>query len=92
MKNGQEGDKTDQISPILENEKRINEKMNKMEEMIKRAWKMDDLMDYQSFSPFLDVRLPLKFKMLVLGKFDGSGFPKSHLKIYMRAIQPLGAT
>ena len=37
MKNGQEGDKTDQTSPIMENEKRINEKMNKMEKMIKRA-------------------------------------------------------
>ena len=29
MKNGQEGDKTDQTSPITIHEKRINEKMNK---------------------------------------------------------------
>ena len=36
IKNSQ-GDKTDQTSPISESEKKINEKMSKMEEMIKRA-------------------------------------------------------
>ena len=30
--------------------------------------------------------------MLTLDKFDGTGYRKSHLKIYMRAMQPLGAT
>ena len=91
-KNSQEGDKIDQTSPITESEKKINEKMSKMEEMIKGAWRMDDLRDYQSLSLFLDIRLPPKFKMLVLEKFDGIGYPKSHLKMYMRAMQPLGAT
>ena len=62
-----------------------------MEEMIKRACKMEDLMDYQSLSLFSDVRLPPKFKMPVLDKFEGTGCPKSHLKMYMRAMQPLGA-
>ena len=52
MKNNQEGDKTDQTSPILKGEKKINEKMSKMEEIIKRARRMDDLMDYQSPSLF----------------------------------------
>ena len=60
--------------------------------MIKRAHKMEDLMDYQKLSLFSNVRLPLKFKMLVLDKFGGTGWPKSHLKMYMRAMQPLGAT
>ena len=59
--------------------------------MIRRARKMEDLMDYQSLSLFPDVRLPLKFKMPTLDKFDGIGCPKSHLKMYMRAMQPLGA-
>ena len=53
--------------------------------------KADDLIDYQSLSLFLDVRLPPKFKMLVLDKFDGIDCPKSHLKKHMRAMQPLGA-
>ena len=36
-KNNQVGDKTDHDPPTLENEKKINEKMNKMEEIIRRA-------------------------------------------------------
>ena len=60
--------------------------------MIKRARKMEDLMDYQSLSLFPDVRLPPKFKMPTLDRFDGTGYPQSHLKMYMRAMQPLGET
>ena len=63
MKNGQEVDKTNQTSPITKHEKRINEKMSKMEEMIKWSRRLDDLTDYQSLSLFPDVRLPPKFKM-----------------------------
>ena len=76
----------------MESEKKINERINKMEEMIKRARKTEDLMDYQSLSLFLDVRLPPKFKMPTLDKFDGTGCLKSHLKMYMRVMQPLGTT
>ena len=92
IKNSKKGDKIDQTSPISESEKKINEKMSKMEEMIKRAWRMDDLMDYQLLSLFPNVRLPPKFRMPILDKFDGTSYPKSHLKMYMRAMQPLGAT
>ena len=91
LKGSKEENKTDQTSPILESEKKINEKISKMEKMIKRACKMEDLMDYQSLSLFPGVRLPPKFKMPVLDNFDGFGCPKSHLKMYMRAMQPLGA-
>ena len=66
--------------------------MNKMEEMIRRAHKMKDFMDYDSVSLFPDVRLSPKFKMPTLDKFDGTSCPKSHLKMYIRAMQPLGAT
>ena len=30
--------------------------------------------------------------MSTLDKFDGTGCPKSYLKMYMRVMQPLGAT
>ena len=63
-----------------------------MEEMIRRTCKMEDLMDYDSLPIFPDARLPPKFKMPTLDKFDGTGCLKSHLKMYMRAMQPLGAT
>ena len=66
--------------------------MNKMEEMIRRALKMEELMDYDSLSLLPNARLPSKFKMPNLDKFNGTGCPKSHLKMYIRAMQPLGAT
>ena len=92
LKSNQEENKDDHDPPTMENEKKINERMNKIEEMIRRVRKMEDLMDYDSLSLFPNVRLPPKFKMPTLDKFDGIGCPKSHLKMYMRAMQPLGAT
>ena len=86
LEGGQEETKTDYNSPTMEGEKKINERTNKMEEMIKRAHKMEDFMDYQSLSLFPNVRLPPKFKMPTLDKFDGTGCPKSHLKMYVRAM------
>ena len=35
--------------------------------------------------------LPPNFKMQTLDKFVGTSCPKCHLRIYMRAMQPLGA-
>ena len=70
----------------MESEKKINERMNKMEEMIKRARKTEDLMDYESLSLFPNVRLPPKFKMQTLDKFNGTSCPKSYLKMYVRAM------
>ena len=72
----------------MESEKKINKRINKMEEMIKRAHKMEDLMDYRSLSLFPNVRLPPKFRMTTLDKFDGTSCPKSYLKMYIRAMQP----
>ena len=92
LKSSQVENNTNQTSPIPKSEKKINEKMSKIQEMIKRARRMKDLMDYQSLFLFPNIRLPSKFKMPVLNKFDGTDFPKSHLKMYMRAMQPLGAT
>ena len=92
LKSNQEEDKIDHDPPNMESEKKINERMNKMEEMIRRARKMENLIDYDSLSLFPDVRLPPKFTMPTLDKFDGTGCPKSHLKMYMRAKQPLRAT
>ena len=92
LKSHQKENKIDHNPPTMESEKKINERMNKMEKMIRRAHKMEDLMEYESLSLFPDVRLPPKFKMPTLDKFDRTGCPKSHLKMYMRAMQLLGAT
>ena len=85
-KGNQQEDKTDHNPPALENEKKINGRMNKMEEMIRRARKMEELMDYDSLSLFPNAKLPPKFKMPILDKFDGISCLKSHLKMYMRAM------
>ena len=71
LKSNQEENKADHNPPTMKSEKKINERMNKMDEMIRRARKMEDLMDYQSLSLFPDVRLPPKFKMLTLDKLTG---------------------
>ena len=92
MKSNQEEDKTDYNPPVVESENKINERMDKMEERIMRARKMEELMDYDTLSLFPNVRLPPKFKMPTLNKFDGTGCPKSHMKMYMKAMQPLGMT
>ena len=82
MKNNQEEDNTNHDPPALESEKKINERMNKMEEMIRRACKMEELMDYDSLSLFPNARLPPKFKMPNLDKFDGIGCPVSSENVY----------
>ena len=46
LKSGQEENKTNHNSPTMEGEKKINTRINKVEEMIRRAHKMEDLMDY----------------------------------------------
>ena len=86
LKSNQKENKVDHNPPTMESEKKINKRINKMEEMIKRARKMEDLMDYQSLSLFPDVRLPPKFTMSTLDKFDRTGCPKSHLKMYIGAM------
>ena len=91
-KGNQEEDKTDHNPPVVESENKINERMDKMEEWIRRARKMEELMDYDTLSLFPNARLPPKFKMPTLNKFDGTGCPKSHMKMYMKAMQPLGMT
>ena len=91
LKSNQEGDNTNHDPLAVENEKKTKERMNKMEEMIRRARKMEELMDYDSLSLFPNARLPPKFMMPNLD-LHRTGYPKSHLKMYMRAIQPLGAT
>ena len=71
LKYGQKENKTDHNPLTMEGEKKINKRINKVEKMMKRACKIEDLMDYQSLSLFFDVRLPPKFKMPTLDKFMG---------------------
>ena len=92
LKHGHEEEKVDQPALMTEHEKKMMEMKGKMEEMIKKSRRFSEAIDYQSLSLFPNVRLLPKFKMPALDKFDGTGCPKSHLKMDIRAMQPLGAT
>ena len=48
LKSNQKENKAYHNPPTMESEKKINERINKMEEMIKRARKMEDLMTTSS--------------------------------------------
>src|ERR1043165_5433478 len=48
------------------------------------------LVDMDSLSLFPEVRLPAKFKMPEMDKFDGTTCPKTHLRMYVGALQPFG--
>ena len=48
LKSNQKENKADHNPPTMESEKKINKRINKIEEMIKRARKMEDLMTTSS--------------------------------------------
>lgn len=63
-----------------------------MEKTLKGLHRADDFVDIHTLSLFPQARLPIAFKMPESEKFDGIGCPKTHLKMYVRAMQPRGAT
>ena len=72
-------------------EKKMMERIDQIEQLIKKS-RREDAMDLHSLSLFPNARVPPKFKMLTLDKFDGTSCLKAHLKMYTRALQPLGTT
>ena len=77
---------------LTKSEKKLKERLDQMEQLFQKfRWK-EDAMNLHSLSLFPQVRAPPKFKMPSLDKFNGTGCPKAHLKMYTRALQPLGAT
>ena len=62
-----------------------------MEKVIKKTCRFDEMVDLQSLSPFPKARLPSKFKMPSLDKFNGMGCLVTHLKMYTKVMHPLEA-
>ena len=77
--------------PISDFEKRMDKRMEQMEKVIKKARRYDEAVDLQSLSLYLEARLPAKFKMPSFDKCDSTSCPVTHLKMYVKAMQPLGA-
>ncbi len=78
-------------SPMTESEKKLLQRVEQMEKVIKKTYRFDEVVDLQSLSLFPKVRLPPKFKMPSLDKFNGMGCLVTHLKMYIKAMHPLGA-
>ncbi|GMY12486.1 retrotransposon gag domain-containing protein [Fagus crenata] len=76
---------------MTESEKRLLQRVEQMEKVIKRTYRFNEVVDLQSLSLFPKARLPPKFKMPSLDKFNGMSCPITHLKMYIRAMHPLGA-
>ena len=82
----QEGDQT----VLTERETKMMERLEAMEKTLKAIKRRDDLIDLDTLSLFLEARLPPKFKMPEMDKFNGTSCPKTHLKMYVGAMKPLG--
>ena len=63
-----------------------------MEKNWKAFKKDEDIVDTSSLVVFPNARLPPKFKMPDMDKFDGTGCPQTHLLMYAGNMQPLGAS
>ena len=66
------------------------DRLESMEKALKAIKRHDDLIDVDTLALFPDARLPPKFKMPEMDKFDGTACPKTHLKMYVGAMKPLG--
>ena len=65
-------------------------RLEAMEKTLKVIKRHDELIDVDTLSLFPEARLPPKFKMPEMDKFDGTSCPKTHLKMYVGAMKPLG--
>ena len=69
-----------------ESGKKLKERLDQMEQLFQKFWWKEDAMNFHSLSLFPQVRTSPKFKMPSLDKFDGTSYPKAHLKMYTRAL------
>ena len=80
---------SEQTAPT-EKERKLMDRLESMEKALKAIKRHDDLIDVDTLALFPDARIPPKFKMLEMDKFDGTACPKTHLKMYVGAMKPLG--
>ena len=88
--NGPRNSKESHGLVLTENEKKMVKRMDQMEKLLMRSRRVEEAVDQNSLSLFPQARAPPKFKIPTLDKFDGTSCPKVHLKMYIRALHPLG--
>ncbi|XP_077249108.1 uncharacterized protein LOC143888541 [Tasmannia lanceolata] len=74
-----------------EKEKELSEKVDQLAlELLNLKNHNPRKIDMSEFSIFPGVTLPPKFKIPDFAKYDGSGSPRSHLKMYINALEQYG--
>ncbi|KAL7263366.1 hypothetical protein ACSBR1_001520 [Camellia fascicularis] len=67
-------------------------KVSKLEKLFKRAHGVNSIPDIEDGYTDSAVTLPDRFKMLHIDRFDGSGDPMVHLRLFSDILQPMGLT
>ena len=69
----------------------MQDKLEKIESALRKTGKIDGyLFNLKSMCPHPDVRLPENFKFPDMDKFDGTGNPVVHLRMFVGTLQPMG--
>ena len=86
----EESDNGSQDDPNVALTKKLLEKIETLEKFVTALRTHKEVVDVDSLSLFPKARLPAKFHMPNMDKFDGTTCPKTHLKMYVGALNPLG--
>ena len=67
------------------------DKIDKLESVLRKSRGIDDyMMDLEGLLEPIKVKLPENFKIPEIDRFNGTGNPKSHIKLWMSVLQSLG--
>ena len=80
-----EEEETSELSP---EDKKVKERLEQLEKSLAKLKTHKDGLDLDSLSLFPKARLPPKFHMPNMDKFDGTTCPKTHLKNVCGCSQP----
>ena len=70
--------------------RKMKERLEMLEKSLAALKTHGDTVNIDSLSLFPKARLPSKFNMPVMDKFNGTTCPKTHLKMYVGALNPHG--
>ena len=68
----------------------MQDKLEKIESVLHKTSKIDGyLFNLKNMCPYPDIRLPKNFKFPDMDKFDGTGNPVMHLRMFVGTLQPV---
>ncbi|KAL7237221.1 hypothetical protein ACSBR1_020311 [Camellia fascicularis] len=67
-------------------------KLNKLEKLFKKSQRVKSIPDIEDGYTDAAVTLPDRFKMPQIDRFDGSGDPMVHLRLFSDILRPMGLT